>query len=646
MNSVSGNSIENEIVGKIQALLQRNVKLEQKRMLESLKIHSLIPLNLCKLMVVGEGAAGKTATVRSLLGKKFKAQWDSTIGISLTNGRAESSRVWRENTREDHAASLLYNSVKRQMHKTKKKRHTGENSEYLKGERIENRPEKRTPKPLGKTEKKLEKPALKDQDESDVQTQKPDLLEVEYVRKLNTDLLSKAKADDRAIRFTIWDYGGQSVFFALHHLFLTKYGIYMLVFNMQDFLIDEVLTLKKMRHWLQSIKLHASEAPILLVGTFRDGLVNEKTDLRIIDKVIKSEILPLAENILQQSSSSFFPVSNKYSLGLQTLRKALDYSAHKQEFVRTKVPARWLLALNDLLNIQESWIRFDDARALVEGVGIHSMDELDKFLEFFHEIGMLVFFATTEALHDIITLQPQWLLSGISKLIRDPTIHKFDEHDLEISGLKSDADKLIQNGFATRDFLEYVWGKDESLFLIDFMQKMFLMNRWTHSGNGETYFVPSMVQKRASKLEVEGLYAFIKFEFLPYGIFERLLCLCVEYSQFNMESREPQVFVEYGKLWFGLDTCLHLLKNGDSITVVVCNEMSAGSVMTIILSFLSRIRTELLGNGFKWNTFVVVDNKRCDYEIEKARSDSVWCVKSAAITPEMRNEELDTFAEM
>lgn len=30
-----------------------------------------------------------------------------------------------------------------------------------------------------------------------------------------------------------WDYGGQEVFYALHHLFLTRFGVYCVLFNME-----------------------------------------------------------------------------------------------------------------------------------------------------------------------------------------------------------------------------------------------------------------------------------------------------------------------------------------------------------------------------------------------------------------------------
>ena len=37
--------------------------------------------------------------------------------------------------------------------------------------------------------------------------------------------------DPEAINFSVWDYGGQEIFATLHHLFLSRYGIYPILFN-------------------------------------------------------------------------------------------------------------------------------------------------------------------------------------------------------------------------------------------------------------------------------------------------------------------------------------------------------------------------------------------------------------------------------
>lgn len=45
------------------------------------------------------------------------------------------------------------------------------------------------------------------------------------------ELFVEARVNADGIKMSIWDYGGQEVFYTLHHLFLTQYGVYMLVVN-------------------------------------------------------------------------------------------------------------------------------------------------------------------------------------------------------------------------------------------------------------------------------------------------------------------------------------------------------------------------------------------------------------------------------
>src|SRR5690606_41876457 len=58
---------------------------------------TLFRSNRCKLMIIGQGRAGKTSTVRSLLGIPFNPMWDSTIGITLKQSFAKvSGENWNE----------------------------------------------------------------------------------------------------------------------------------------------------------------------------------------------------------------------------------------------------------------------------------------------------------------------------------------------------------------------------------------------------------------------------------------------------------------------------------------------------------------------------------------------------------------------
>ena len=81
------------------------------------------------------------------------------------------------------------------------------------------------------------------------------------------------------VRFSIWDMAGQPVFYDLLHMLLTRCGVYLVCFNMKDFVRTEeaaAVSLAYIKHWLTSIHLHASGAPVLLVGTHKDKVADRK----------------------------------------------------------------------------------------------------------------------------------------------------------------------------------------------------------------------------------------------------------------------------------------------------------------------------------------------------------------------------------
>lgn len=58
---------------------------------------------------------------------------------------------------------------------------------------------------------------------------KADAIDEELVMRCYNEGMSVSSAD---LRLSIFDYGGQSVFNVVHHLFLTQFGVYVAVFNM------------------------------------------------------------------------------------------------------------------------------------------------------------------------------------------------------------------------------------------------------------------------------------------------------------------------------------------------------------------------------------------------------------------------------
>eukprot|EP01040_Poterioochromonas_malhamensis_P016936 gene16936-biopygen4266 len=85
------------------------------------------------------------------------------------------------------------------------------------------------------------------------------------------------------------DFGGQSIFNVLHGFFMSRYGVYVVVFDMELFQSGDVVCRescrKKLKFWLNSITMHTCDssagidktAPVAIVGT-RGDKVREKKD--------------------------------------------------------------------------------------------------------------------------------------------------------------------------------------------------------------------------------------------------------------------------------------------------------------------------------------------------------------------------------
>ena len=80
-------------------------------------------------------------------------------------------------------------------------------------------------------------------------------------------LLQYLFVNSEEIVVTIWDFAGQTVYYAVHHLFLTDNGIAVLCFNMKKLEQQQGLELQMLQFWVQSMSLHAKKAPLVIVGT-------------------------------------------------------------------------------------------------------------------------------------------------------------------------------------------------------------------------------------------------------------------------------------------------------------------------------------------------------------------------------------------
>ena len=398
------------------------------------------------------------------------------------------------------------------------------------------------------------------------------------------------------------------MFYTLHHVFLTEYGVYLLVFDMQ-LLLSSDRYVDYLRFWLNSVRMYADRAPLLLVGTFLDAL-DAKRDLTLVQSRLEALVKIKSCVGNKRAGLTFFPVDNKNRLGISELREHIDVAVKGQDHVRQPVSILWMKCLDKLMEMKDqSWVRFKTVKELARECRIRSSNEIKRMLRFFHQLGVLLYFTSTELLRDIVILDPQWMIDSISKAIRQPRTHEVDHALVAKVGLTKDMETLHRDGLASRDLLEFLWTKQQAEILLDLCRSLLLMSNWSfHRASDRTYLVPSMVQKRMPEEPFQARFCEFDFSpsYLPIGVFERLVCMAVN-SLGTSQSSSPDLKKNYVRLaTAGPDPAnLILRRKKQVITMYVTREGAAKECFHAVAAMLKKLKDEILGAKLQWEVYFV-----------------------------------------
>ena len=458
-------------------------------------------------------------------------------------------------------------------------------------------------------------------------------------------MVAKGRDEGEGVRMSIWDYGGQDVFYTLHHLFLTKYGVYLVVFDMTKALAQDEGAMEFLKFWLNSIRFHAEEAPILMVGTFGDKLKDpkdvEKVETIIAPLVKKSR--QIVKNDKEESGLSFFPINNKEKKGIPELRKMIEAVTVEQDFVELEVSIQWMRALDVVLEAKDNYVSLTKMKAIGNKVGIKAATEVEEMLKLFHELGVILHFTATVNLAEVVTTKPQWLIDAVSRVIRDPKLHPFERKSFKEAGLLDDLNRLHNEGFASRDLLEHLWEKERVDFLIDLMRKLLLLSSWQFEEEKDQFLIPSMIRdsKTASN---DGVTARFDFEFLPIGVFERLVCLAVDYSSSQDDSPKPSLGKESSLVFFGKDSSIGMTRKADVVEIAVQNKAEAPKILDIVMAMMRKLNEDVMNGAI--NTTITLEGEDGKFvELDSARKSKLQPWFEAEKKPVTSGANFDNFLE-
>lgn len=583
-----------------------------------------------KLMVVGRGAAGKTSTVRSLLGQQHVCEHLSTevADVHRTHAKhwqALDSDAGEFNQQVRKAAARRLRPVSNRFSLPRETLGNIRNSfsSMMRSTIAEDAPSIVEPlhvetKPLVTEKESAQRFELTEADQAILRAPK------------------SKQSKDADVSFTIWDYGGQEVFYALHHIFLSDKGLYLVVFDMRDFLDSEAAKTSAvgfLKFWLNSIKLHAPGAPILLVGTYLDQV----RDLDAVARVLREnvQVSNYSTIIPSNTGSHFFAVDNRSNDVNRAfvLREAIATHAMKQKYVRQRVPLAWLKVYEDLQECGREYVSYENVVERCRSYG-RTRVEANEMLQYFHGLGVVVHLSSSQILSRVVVINPQWLVDKLARVISDDMhVQKlFVDPRLQQAGLYPSFERFRRDAIASRSLLDFLWDNEEVDYLLEFMDANMLLCPWGFSldtASEDQYLVSGLLSDSIQEVDTShfkiGLACELDFSefYLPNGVFHRLVAQCVEHAARpdivgNDEPVVPELDRNRALLSFGFNDFL-VQVDGDVIRINIREDAERPAFVIKVLVSMFREQGETVFRGLPWQLFLVGPDSQVAVSYDKLK---------------------------
>ncbi|XP_038060816.1 uncharacterized protein LOC119731681 [Patiria miniata] len=418
---------------------------------------------------------------------------------------------------------------------------------------------------------------------------------------------------EEPIVFSVWDFAGQELYYTLHKTFLSSRAIYLVVFNLcQDLdkpvpvpasarsddasssYTDRMTPIQYLDFWMRSIftytkenssekRLEQKSPPIFIVGTHRNSVggvdLPDYERKQMIDKIftrIRTEICnkPYVRFVVQ----NFYAIENSLETNnskIARLREHIQSTARKEPYMGQLIPLRWLQFDDKKLKEVAKKDRTPvlTLKQVKDDFGVKDETELLTMLKFYHDLGHIIYFGgdgdkKSQALKDVVILDPQWLIDALKKVITiTPPRKQMADHVRSWKRLK-------EVGILEDMLIDYMWREilPHKKALLDLMDKFDLLcervdqtqeedcsspsaavtspptfqrqHSKTSPKDEVSYYVPSMLQRQTSTSNQSqqpknaSVFYVDFYGFLPDALFHRLVVRALRWSQ-NKGGNNP-----------------------------------------------------------------------------------------------------------
>jgi hypothetical protein len=328
---------------------------------------------------------------------------------------------------------------------------------------------------------------------------------------------------------------GQEVYYTTHAFFLSERSVFLLVWNLCG---DEKNS--RVSYWLNTVRTHAPNAPVILVGTHLDERKEDK-------QVVLEEVAKIEKKYRKQHKNiqGAFAVSTQTGKGMEELIRRLEDVA-ASVLVSYPKPTQTYVALEKSLNDSKrvlaalnkppviSWADFmqlaakaNVIRANVDAAQIASqMTRLDKAAEYFHMLGSIFDYnpdgSAGSVARRIVILDVQWIAKVFSTVC-------------------STKNGFSRNGtITTTNLFTQIWRDypaEVHPTLLSLFESFEIIYRTP--GQDDTLLIPSMLPENTPG-DVKQLFHAVspssqylrqyELEFIPNGLFSRFMVRLMRYG--------------------------------------------------------------------------------------------------------------------
>ena len=612
------------------------------------------------IMLIGQDRTGKTSLKKSLKGEKFNVKEPSTVGIDTDpNYFHISTEAWRTGEKDNvnepisevlferHVAKYICGELKN-IEKLPVGVQTSPSQPFIEPCRSSTESLLTESKVSAKRHSRPFKEKVPDSGASSLETTLQNVESISTTEPLLIDVRERAKSlshpleekvpdsiatlvarmlqeDEKAqeeneIFSIIWDFGGQSVYYATHPIFLTQSAIYILACDLSrnpykkaDTVVRQGLykthedsccnktNLDYLDFWLSSVyslvdpdafgqDTCPSEAtiarlpPVFFVCTHADEPYRSATDPRglALDIFGFLRTKPYKSHLFED----VFVVDNTKSGSenecpeVVRLREKLRSVAQSLPQAREAIPLKWLRFEHILRVLRENhykWLPINEARQIAtDNCGIYDEEQFKTMLNFMHDQKILIHFNKTPELNNTVILDPQWLINIFKEVI---TVNRYEPTEGIVEEFLL---KLQDTGILDERLLDHKWksvidmySKDTCKRLIAIMERFSLLCPWPSDGEHKQYLVPSMLMSPPTDNVVELLSSvripslFVRFDLgrVPPGLFTRLVLQFYQWCNDEWKSQiQPHLFSNFARF--------HILPDQGVSVIIMCHSSS------------------------------------------------------------------------